>query len=205
MSASTDNRPPDSKTILDLTLYRKSRPQNYFLASQRPGPTQLGIDLSRPILEHGIRLHGALVNELMRRLYAGDRQLELEFLPGRRTATVNLVGERQELRQEAKLAQRGSLVPGNVLVVEMVAPYVHDTRKGDREMLSSWRNTGKPAFEVRSTLFTCFVLGDPYSQSMTLLWVHLKTNSSITRSIPTVRLTSSSSVSSGLLKMKWSL
>jgi len=41
-----------------------------------------------------------------------------------------------------------------------------------------------------------------YSQSSSLSCVNLKMNSSITRSIPIVRLTSSRSVSAELLKMK---
>jgi len=43
-----------------------------------------------------------------------------------------------------------------------------------------------------------------HSQSISWSWVNLKMNSSITRSMPTVRLISSSSVSAELLKMKLS-
>ena len=43
-----------------------------------------------------------------------------------------------------------------------------------------------------------------YSQSIVLSCVKEKMNSSITRSTPTVRETSSRWVSVGLLKMKWS-
>ena len=42
------------------------------------------------------------------------------------------------------------------------------------------------------------------SQSITLSCVKQNMNSSITRSVPTVREISSRAVSSGLLKMKWS-
>lgn len=42
-----------------------------------------------------------------------------------------------------------------------------------------------------------------YSQSTVLLWVKVKINSSITRSIPMVLLTSSRLVPSGLDHMKW--
>lgn len=42
-----------------------------------------------------------------------------------------------------------------------------------------------------------------YNQGTSLLCVKQKMNSSTTRSIPIVRLTSSSAVSSGLFQMKW--
>lgn len=45
---------------------------------------------------------------------------------------------------------------------------------------------------------------ETYSQSTSRLCVNLNMNSSTIRSIPTVRLMSSSSVSSALLKTKWS-
>lgn len=41
------------------------------------------------------------------------------------------------------------------------------------------------------------------SHGTSLSWVKEKTNSSMTRSVPTVRETRESAVSSGLLKMKW--
>lgn len=58
------------------------------------------------------------------------------------------VREWKVLRQEAELAQRGALVPADVLVVELVATEVDYGGEGEGGMLEGWRDTREKPRDV---------------------------------------------------------
>jgi hypothetical protein len=88
-----------------------------------------------------------------------------------------------------------------MLVIQAVSTYVDHGGKRDPDVFVCWWDS-RNAVEMLVEGYR-EVRWMAYSQSITLSWVKLKMNSSMTRSVPTVRLTSSSFVSSGLLKTKW--
>lgn len=106
-------------------------------------PEQLGVDLPRSVLKHRIRFYRAFIHQFLSRFDATDGKPIFEFLSICWVATADLIRERKIVRQQPQLAQRGRLVPSNVLVVEMITPYIYDTCEWNREMFSSRRHSRK--------------------------------------------------------------
>lgn len=105
------------------------------------------------------------------------------------------------------MGQHSRLIPSDMLMVQAVSPNIYYRCKRDFQLVSRWRDPGKSSTEFDISLCHGGHLIRGYfthSQSMRELWVHLNTNSSMTRSMPTERLMSSVSVSAGFWKMKWS-
>jgi hypothetical protein len=171
--------------------------------------SNLSLNLPNPILTHRIRRHRVPVPHLLRHLHPQHRHAVLNRPARPRDAAIGEgVGVRKVLRQQAQLPQHGALVPADVLVVEPVAADVDDACEGYLDFFVGWGDTGDAVFGSETASFERDVEGEggrgAYSQSSGLSWVNLKMNSSITRSMPIVRLTISRAVSSELLKMKLS-
>lgn len=165
------------------------------------GITSNVIHLPHLAPEQLITRHASLICQLPTCLHAGSRHLILEPLPRRRLSSLGkIVREGQVFGQQAELSEDRRLVPADVLVIQPVAADVDDGGEGDLDVLVRWRDTRYAGRE--SVWSDKEVEADTHSQSISLSCVKLKTNSSMTRSTPTVRLTSSMAVSSGLLNTK---